>query len=246
MALVTIQLLEGLERGRVHSDLPTPVTIGREEENTIRLNDERVSRFHAKIQEDNGRIILTDLDSTNGTRVNGHPVQMRVLQIGDQVSIGRCLLLYGSREAIARRLREFPGEDGTPFREADRTVRARPDDLSSHHGLAPDGRDSSSDSPFRHGAQPALEEPEDLLFPEGMPGPPEGLRPFQRAELSDLIAFIHERLRTLLQAGRQEPAPEHAGEPMQSMLVQWDAWQRLLNLEMDLAELLRKLAEPGE
>ena len=85
MARITLQLIEGLERGRVYSEVTTPVTIGREDDNTIRLNDERVSRFHAKIQEDGGRVILTDLESTNGTRVNGHPVQMRVLQIGDQL-----------------------------------------------------------------------------------------------------------------------------------------------------------------
>src|SRR5579872_5685795 len=96
MAKITIQVLEGFERGRVFAELPTPVTIGREEDNTIQLNDERVSRFHVKIQEDGGRVILTDLDSTNGTRINGHPVQMRVLQYGDQLSIGRSILVYGS------------------------------------------------------------------------------------------------------------------------------------------------------
>ena len=74
MSLVTFQVLEGLERGDVIRDLPTPVTIGREEDNHLRLNDVRVSRFHAKVQEDGGKIILTDLESTNGTRVNGHPV----------------------------------------------------------------------------------------------------------------------------------------------------------------------------
>src|ERR1700691_3013396 len=100
MAKVTLQLLEGLERGLMFRDLATPVTIGREDDNTVRLNDERVSRFHAKIQEDGGQIILTDLESTNGTRINGHPIQMRVLQIGDQIAIGRCLLLFGSPEEI--------------------------------------------------------------------------------------------------------------------------------------------------
>lgn len=96
MGRVSFQVLDGLERGEVFEDLSTPVSIGREEENGVRLNDERVSRFHAKIQEQNGRYILTDLDSTNGTRVNGHPVQMHVLRIGDQLLIGRCLLVYGS------------------------------------------------------------------------------------------------------------------------------------------------------
>src|SRR5262245_27904636 len=104
MALITIQVIEGLERGSVYENIPTPVTIGREDDNRIRLNDERVSRFHAKIQEDGGRVILTDLDSTNGTRVNGQPVQMRVLQPGDQMTIGRCLLLFGSREQITARM----------------------------------------------------------------------------------------------------------------------------------------------
>ena len=44
MAEITIQVLEGLERGRVFDSLETPVTIGREDDNSIQLNDERVSR----------------------------------------------------------------------------------------------------------------------------------------------------------------------------------------------------------
>src|SRR4029077_17231527 len=115
MARITIQVLEGFERGRVFAELPTPITIGREEDNTIQLNDERVSRFHVKIQEDAGRVILTDLESTNGTRINGHPVQMRVLQFGDQMSIGRSLLLYGSPQQIDEHIR--PGESAKPASE---------------------------------------------------------------------------------------------------------------------------------
>ncbi len=88
MALVTFQVLEGLERGLTFRDLPTPVTIGREEDNHIRLNDERVSRFHAKVQEDEGRIILTDLESTNGTRVNGRLVQSHPITAGDEIILG--------------------------------------------------------------------------------------------------------------------------------------------------------------
>ena len=50
MALLTLSVLEGLERGRVYDQLETPVTIGREEDNVVQLNDERVSRVHAKLQ----------------------------------------------------------------------------------------------------------------------------------------------------------------------------------------------------
>src|SRR5204863_3115894 len=93
----------GVDRGRIYRELPTPLTIGREEGNLLRLNDERVSRFHAKIQQDNGDVILTDLESTNGTRVNGNVVQIRRLRIGDRISVGRSLLLFGSNEQIHAR-----------------------------------------------------------------------------------------------------------------------------------------------
>ncbi len=101
MADVTIQVLQGLEAGAILRQLPTPITIGREEENLVQLNDERISRFHAKIQANDDHLILTDLQSTNGTRVNGHFTRMRTIQIGDQIALGRCLLVVGSPEDIA-------------------------------------------------------------------------------------------------------------------------------------------------
>src|SRR5437667_893964 len=107
MAKVTFQVLEGIDKGRVFRELPTPVTIGREEGNGLRLNDERVSRFHAKVQQDSGDIILTDLESTNGTRVNGTVVQIRRLRFGDRVCVGRSLLLFGSNEEIAARMADL-------------------------------------------------------------------------------------------------------------------------------------------
>src|SRR5229473_4719040 len=97
---VTFQVVDGVDKGRVYRDLPLPLTIGREEGNPLRLNDERVSRYHAKVQMDGGDLILTDLESTNGTRVNGHVVQIRRLRFGDRVTVGRSLLLFGSDEEI--------------------------------------------------------------------------------------------------------------------------------------------------
>src|SRR5215471_7173842 len=103
MPAVTFQVLEGIDKGRAFREMTTPVTIGREEGNMLRLNDERVSRFHAKVQHDNGEIILTDLESTNGTRVNNNVVQIRRLRPGDRVGVGRSLLLFGSDQEIAER-----------------------------------------------------------------------------------------------------------------------------------------------
>src|SRR5947208_15086580 len=109
MATVTFQVLEGVDKGRIFRDLPVPVTIGREEGNILRVNDERVSRFHAKVQQDNSDIILTDLESTNGTRVNGNVVQIRRLRPGDRIHLGRSLLLFGSNEEIAARMATLGG-----------------------------------------------------------------------------------------------------------------------------------------
>lgn len=226
MARITLQLIEGLERGRTFSDLPTPVSIGREDENTIRLNDERVSRFHAKIQEDGGRVILTDLDSTNGTRVNGHPVQMRVLQVGDHLSIGRCLLVYGSREQIAEQARERSAQVGDRTEQPDQT-------LANPHERA-------AGAPLAHSGSAGVEE----LFPNGPPEPPEELRAFQRAELSDFLAYAHEQIRTVIQSG--VAGPSDGEERVEHLHVSWLSWQRLLRLEMDLAAYLRRLADPEQ
>ena len=61
MSGITLRVLDGADRGRVFQNLPLPITIGREEGNAIQLNDERVSRYHIKIQEDHTRLVITDL-----------------------------------------------------------------------------------------------------------------------------------------------------------------------------------------
>ncbi len=128
MALITLRVLDGADRGRVFDDVPTPVTIGREEGNTIQLNDERISRFHLKIQEDREKIVLTDLESTNGTKVNGEDIQLRILRFGDMIALGRSVLLFGKREQIAERLaglkRDAEGSGTVSKEELMRSVRS--------------------------------------------------------------------------------------------------------------------------
>jgi FHA domain len=231
MEQVTFQMIEGLERGRVYSNLTTPVSIGREDDNTIQLNDERVSRFHAKVQSDGGRIILTDLDSTNGTRVNGHPVQMRVLQVGDQVAIGRCLLVFGSREQIADRFgRELSVHPDSGLSDpAGQTIAANSDIFN----------DPLIAASFP-GGLPGWEDNQPPLFPGGPPVPPGELRPAHRAQVSDFVSYIHEQVKRVLQGGQEQ----REGDEHSDMLVDRLTWQRMLQLEMDLAVYLRKLAEP--
>ena len=234
MALVTVQVLEGLERGQVFADLPTPITIGREDDNHIRLNDERVSRFHVKIQEDNGRIILTDLESTNGTRVNGHPVSMRVLQVGDQVSIGRCLMVFGTPEQILARYDGSHAESATPSEVEARAV-SEPSELS-------DGRNDDWDFSLQEGMEGEL--PYGELFPDGPPPVPRELRPASLAELSDVLAYVHDQIRVILESALEVSSDDGQEEP--EMVVDKETWHRLLQLEMNLAVYLRKIAEPED
>jgi len=71
-----------------------PVLIGRDPGNDVVLDDRRVSRKHAEIRLRLGRYTLYDLQSTNGTYVNGRRVAEKVLDDGDRVSIGGLELLF--------------------------------------------------------------------------------------------------------------------------------------------------------
>lgn len=225
MGRVTLSVLEGLERGHVFRNLQTPVTIGREEVNDVQLNDERISRLHAKLQEDQGRIIFTDLNSTNGSRVNGHPVQLRILRAGDHLQLGRCTLLFGSEEEIAERARELgvtvaallplqgpPGRSipagGNPNAEF-----SLADNLNSDHLM----------SPLFHGERPPL---------------PADLTTIQRARLADVLACIHEQLQNVVMDSARSDATED------TVNISWERFQNLLLLHRDLAKWLQAVTNP--
>jgi hypothetical protein len=64
------------------------IVIGRSKEADLRIDDPNVSRKHAAIYWNNGRLMLEDLGSTNGTMVNGYPVTTTPLRPTDVVAIG--------------------------------------------------------------------------------------------------------------------------------------------------------------
>jgi len=71
-----------------------PLVIGRLPECGVVLADSNVSRRHAELRRSGDSVVLTDLGSTNGTRVNGAPVRERVLVSGDEVSVGSTRLIF--------------------------------------------------------------------------------------------------------------------------------------------------------
>ena len=64
------------------------LTIGRADDNTLALADGRASRHHARLIARDGLLILTDLGSTNGTRVNGEVIRELPVGAGDEIRIG--------------------------------------------------------------------------------------------------------------------------------------------------------------
>jgi len=64
------------------------VTVGRGDECNAKVDDERLSRQHFTITENNGKFILKDLGSKHGTRVNGLPVTEQELNRGDEIRAG--------------------------------------------------------------------------------------------------------------------------------------------------------------
>jgi hypothetical protein len=66
-----------------------PVGIGRSPENKLVIDNPAVSHHHACVKDENGRLMLEDFGSLNGTYVNGRRVKMVSLKAGDTVSIGK-------------------------------------------------------------------------------------------------------------------------------------------------------------
>ena len=75
-----------------HAPLQLPdqgsVLLGRSSEAQLRLHDADSSRQHARIVCAGGRWVLHDLDSTNGTWVNGKRIQSHELRPGDRIEVG--------------------------------------------------------------------------------------------------------------------------------------------------------------
>ncbi len=221
---ITLRVLDGADRGHVYDDLLPPITIGREEGNSVQLNDERISRFHLKIQVDQDKLVLTDLESTNGTRVNGEDTQLRLLRYGDVISLGRSVLLFGTRDQITRRIEELRssglGDTG---------------ELTAEQ-LAQRVDSSSLSFELRLGAS------EDLQNTLHMPVPPElptNLSPGQSAQVSELLEYLHLRARQLVQAAIVE-------EDENQVRITFSQWQELLDIQSQLAEYLRTIGNPGE
>ena len=86
-------VVAGPSLGRVVA-LDEEISIGRDSSNHLAINDVALSRHHCRLEVGPHQTLLTDLDSRNGTVVNGVPIRSHALAEGDQIRIGDSVLLF--------------------------------------------------------------------------------------------------------------------------------------------------------
>jgi len=256
-AKVAIQIVSGPGKGKTFSALTLPVTIGRDPENAVCLDDDRLSRFHVRIEAHGDQLLLRDMNSTNGTRVNGEPVAVRILKPGDQIGLGHCVLLYGSAEQFMATDPELavtqpvgvPSEDGDlPSGDGGQPTTGPPGD-------APTELDATGVWSDREGMGETLDladppSPAETK-PDGLAGrrvdaearrPTEPIAPMpllslaQSAQLIEVLAGM----RRLLSDATGQVGAQDTGKVVG---VPREVWHQILSVERDLTRRVAELEE---
>jgi transcriptional regulator with GAF, ATPase, and Fis domain len=124
--------ISGSLKGTIFELADSEVSLGRDSASSICFNEPSVSRRHSLIKRDKqpedepAKFAITDLDSFNGTFVNGIPVKEKELAHGDQIALGDMILLFLIDEAEASTDASLTaGEDNLITRS---TIRLRRED----------------------------------------------------------------------------------------------------------------------
>jgi two-component system NtrC family sensor kinase len=101
--VLTLLVLQGPDKGRRFELPDAPTLVGRDSRQ-LPLTDNTVSRRHCElIPADDGTWTLRDLGSSNGSYVNGIRISNRhVLKLGDQIRVGRSLMVFGAQPGVSR------------------------------------------------------------------------------------------------------------------------------------------------
>jgi pSer/pThr/pTyr-binding forkhead associated (FHA) protein len=84
----TLVEVSGGAEGNEHPVDVQRLVVGRGPDVDLAFDDEEMSACHAAFEHTRGGFCVTDLDSTNGTKVNGEKVNTRVLAHGDRIELG--------------------------------------------------------------------------------------------------------------------------------------------------------------
>jgi len=115
----SLVVLTGMDAGRIHRLDNGPNSIGRTIECNLFLGDESVSRKHAEVDIRDGMVLVRDMDSTNGTKINGVEIGKisQRIQDGDQIQLSSTVVVkftwqHPLEEALQRSLYHSAVRDG--------------------------------------------------------------------------------------------------------------------------------------
>ncbi len=97
---INLTIIDGLESsfGKTYSFFKKNIKIGREDSNDLPINDIKISKFHCeiliKLDKNNPYIEIEDLNSTNGTYINGKLIGKTFLTSGDKIEVGDITLRF--------------------------------------------------------------------------------------------------------------------------------------------------------
>lgn len=98
--LPCLTVLEGTSVGEVFKIEKEAIVLGRDPKCDFVIMEDGVSRQHAKIERQGATCFISDLGSTNGSSVNGIPIEKAKLNEGDKVRLGDILLRFSYQDTI--------------------------------------------------------------------------------------------------------------------------------------------------
>ncbi len=122
--LFLLKVEAGSQSGRsIKIEDGATIYVGRDKKNEYRIPSPQASKVHAKVENSGGSLVVTDLESKNGTRVNGKEIGSHPLRHDDMIEIARCRL----RVVIERPPRSTASqEDDEPLFGGHKSSAARP------------------------------------------------------------------------------------------------------------------------
>ena len=113
---LTLQVVKGPRVGEIFTIDKAQATLGRAADVDVRIPDPSLSRVHARFERDGDTLFIVDLDSRNGTAVDGARItDRRRLENGEHVTVGNVILRYAIQDAhslkVSRELYEAAVRD---------------------------------------------------------------------------------------------------------------------------------------
>ncbi|MFN8486127.1 MAG: FHA domain-containing protein [Caldilineaceae bacterium] len=98
-----LKVIAGPHAGQDFELTQLPALLGRAEAATVRLvQDKYVSRRHAELYNQQKTLRLCDLQSKQGTRINGRSVEDQILLVGDEIQVGQSILVVEQRGVMVQ------------------------------------------------------------------------------------------------------------------------------------------------